>query len=89
MEGPSVRAETGRRTRRQRLGKALDPLVVGPAAAFVLARDPGMSGADLVRACNTTLQAMNGVLATLKREGLIDRHPHPTHGRILQVALTQ
>ena len=48
-----------------------------------------MSGADLVRACNTTLQAMNGVLATLKREGLIDRHPHPTHGRILQVALTQ
>ena len=37
-----------------------------------------MSGADLARACNTTPQAMNGVLATLKREGLIYRHPHPT-----------
>jgi DNA-binding MarR family transcriptional regulator len=48
-----------------------------------------MSDADLARACNSTPQAMNGVLATLKREGLIDRHPHPTHGRILQVALTQ
>ena len=48
-----------------------------------------MSGADLARACDTTPQAMNGVLATLKREGLIDRHPHPTHGRILQVTLTQ
>ena len=48
-----------------------------------------MSGADLARACNTTPQAMNGVLATLKREGLIDRHPHPTHRRILQVTLTQ
>lgn len=36
----------------------------------VLARDPSLSGADLARACNTTAQAMNGVLATLEREGL-------------------
>jgi DNA-binding MarR family transcriptional regulator len=54
----------------------------------VLARDPGASGADLARAGNTTAQAMNGVLATLEREGLVERHPHPTHGRILQVHLT-
>ena len=58
------------------------------AAISVLARDPGMSGADLARACNTTPQAMNGVLATLERDGLIVRRPHPTHGRILQVTLT-
>lgn len=58
------------------------------AVLSVLARDPGASGADLARACNTTPQAMNGVLATLEREGLIERHPHPTHGRILQVELT-
>ena len=31
---------------------------------------------------------MNGVLATLERDGLVERHPHPTHGRILQVTLT-
>jgi DNA-binding MarR family transcriptional regulator len=48
-----------------------------------------MSGADLARACNTTPQAMNGVLATLEREDLVERHPHPTHGRILQVTLTR
>jgi DNA-binding MarR family transcriptional regulator len=54
----------------------------------VLGRDPGSSGADLARACNTTPQAMNGVLATLEREELIARRPHPTHGRILQVTLT-
>ena len=54
----------------------------------VLAREPGASGADLARACNTTAQAMNGVLATLEREALIERRPHPTHGRILQVTLT-
>jgi DNA-binding MarR family transcriptional regulator len=58
------------------------------AVLSVLARDPGSSGADLARACNTTPQAMNGVLATLARDGLIERHPHPTHGRILQVTLT-
>jgi len=54
----------------------------------VLAREPGASGADLARAGNTTPQAMNGVLATLERDGLVERHPHPTHGRILQVNLT-
>jgi DNA-binding MarR family transcriptional regulator len=58
------------------------------AVLSVLARDPGMSGADLARACNTTPQAMNGVLATLERDGMVERHPHPTHGRILQVTLT-
>ena len=54
----------------------------------VLAREPGASGADLARAGNTTPQAMNGVLMTLERGGLVERHPHPTHGRILQVFLT-
>jgi DNA-binding MarR family transcriptional regulator len=58
------------------------------AVLSVLARDPGASGADLARACNTTPQAMNGVLATLERASLVERHPHPTHGRILQVGLT-
>ena len=58
------------------------------AVLSVLARDPGSSGADLARACNTTPQAMNGVLATLERDGLVERHPHPTHGRIVQVTLS-
>ncbi len=58
------------------------------AVLSVLARQPRMSGADLARACNTTPQAMNGVLTTLQRQRLIRREPHPTHGRILQVTLT-
>jgi DNA-binding MarR family transcriptional regulator len=58
------------------------------AVLSVLDREPGLSGADLARACNTTAQAMNGVLATLTRAGLVERRPHPTHGRILQVSLT-
>ncbi|MBV9001582.1 MAG: MarR family transcriptional regulator [Solirubrobacterales bacterium] len=54
----------------------------------LLARAPGASGADLARAAHTSPQAMNGVLATLEREALIERRPHPTHGRILQATLT-
>jgi DNA-binding MarR family transcriptional regulator len=57
-------------------------------ALSVLVRDAPMSGADLARATSTTAQAMNGVLATLEREGLIERHPHPTHGRVREVFLT-
>ena len=41
------------------------------AALSVLNREPGLSGAELARACNTTAQAMNGVLATLERERLV------------------
>jgi DNA-binding MarR family transcriptional regulator len=54
----------------------------------VLAREPGASGAELARGINTSPQAMNGVLAGLERNGLVQRRPHPTHGRILQVDLT-
>jgi DNA-binding MarR family transcriptional regulator len=71
---------------------ALRPLDLTPAqygALSVLAREPGASGADLARGSNTTSQAMNGVLGALQRQGLVERNPHPTHGRILQVTLTE
>jgi DNA-binding MarR family transcriptional regulator len=54
----------------------------------VLSRSPGVSGAELARASNISPQAMNGILVTLERDGLVERRPHPTHGRILQVSLT-
>jgi DNA-binding MarR family transcriptional regulator len=73
------------------LEMALRPHGLTPAqygVLSVLAREPGASGADLARALSTTPQAVNGVLAMLAREALIERRPHPTHGRILQVTLT-
>lgn len=68
--------------------RPLDLTAVQYGVLSVLARDPGCSGADLARAINTTPQAMNGVLATLERDGLVERRPHPTHGRVLRVTLT-
>lgn len=79
-------------TLRAALGAALRPHDLTPpqyGALSVLARDPGLSGADLARASNITPQAINEVLATLERKHLIERHPHPTHGRILQATLTE
>jgi DNA-binding MarR family transcriptional regulator len=57
-------------------------------ALSVLAREPGISSADLARASNTTPQAMTGVVAALERDGLVRRAPHPTHGRIITIELT-
>jgi DNA-binding MarR family transcriptional regulator len=81
----------------QALRNALDAALrahglTGPqyGAMSVLAREgEAMSGADLARACSTTPQAMNEVLATLGREGLVERRAHPTHGRIREVVLTE
>jgi DNA-binding MarR family transcriptional regulator len=68
--------------------RPLELTAVQYGALSVLALEPGCSGADLARAINTTPQATNGVLATLEREQLIERRPHPTHGRILRITLT-
>jgi DNA-binding MarR family transcriptional regulator len=59
------------------------------AALTVLRREPGLSSAELARGCNISPQAMNGIVATLERDGLVERHPHATHGRILQITLTE
>jgi DNA-binding MarR family transcriptional regulator len=55
----------------------------------VVARQPGLSAAELARAVMVTPQAINLLVGGLEREGLIDRRPHPTHGRILEIHPTK
>jgi len=54
-------------------------------ALFVLAAEPGLSAADLARAMGTTPQAANVLVAGMVDEQLVERSPHPTHGRILEI----
>jgi len=54
-------------------------------ALFVLAAEPGLSAADLARAMGTSPQAANVLVAGMTERGLVERTPHPTHGRILEV----
>ena len=54
----------------------------------VLDHRSGLSNAQLARRALVSPQSMNEVLLTLERRGLVQRHAHPDHGRILQSRLT-
>lgn len=58
------------------------------AALSLIAEEPGLSNAELARRAFVTAQTMNEILAILQTRGLIERQPHPGHGRILQAHLT-
>ena len=55
----------------------------------VVVRQPGLSSADLARAVMVTPQAINLLVTSLERDGLVERRPHPTHGRILEIHATK
>jgi DNA-binding MarR family transcriptional regulator len=58
-------------------------------ALSVLVREPGLSAADLARVVPATPQAINLLVTALERDGLVERRPHPTHGRILEIHPTE
>lgn len=58
------------------------------AALAVLEGESGLSGAELARRCFVTPQTMNGIVVNLESAGLLERRPHPEHGRVLQAYLT-
>lgn len=58
------------------------------AALRALEEAPGASSAELARRSFVTAQTMNAIVAHLERAGLIERHAHPQHGRILSATLT-
>jgi len=49
---------------------------------------PGITGAELARACLVSPQAMMVVLKTLEEQGLVQRTPHPRHQTVLEIYLT-
>jgi MarR family transcriptional regulator, organic hydroperoxide resistance regulator len=55
---------------------------------LALARDDGMSGAQLARACGVTQQSMATVLTGMQAKGLIDRQPSPVHAKVMIATLT-
>jgi DNA-binding MarR family transcriptional regulator len=58
-------------------------------ALSVLAEEPGLSNAGLARRSFVTPQTMNQILVRLEAAGLVERRPHPEHGRVLQAYLTE
>ena len=54
-----------------------------------LAKEQGVSNAELARRCFVTPQTMHQIVTGLERSGLVTRSQHPEHGRIQQVDLTE
>ena len=46
-----------------------------------LAKEPGISGAQLARRISVTAQSMNGLLKSMERVGVVVREPHPENRR--------
>jgi DNA-binding MarR family transcriptional regulator len=59
------------------------------AALSVLEEEAGLSGAALARRCFVTPQTMNQILMNLQGSGMVERRPHPEHGRVLSAYLTR
>lgn len=74
-----------------RAERALAPLSLTLSqhcALMVLRGTPGLSTAELARSCAVTAPAMGRATDELMRRSLIERHPHPTNRRILQLYAT-
>lgn len=56
---------------------------------LLLAREGGMSGAQLARACGVTQQSMATVLTGLQNKNLITREPSPVHAKVLIATPTE
>ena len=53
-----------------------------------LAHDGAATIADLARAESVKPQSMGTIVATLEKLGFVERHPHPTDGRQVHIALS-
>ncbi len=76
---------------RLRLERALvDTGVTHPQFAVMTMVDayPGCSNADLARLSLLTAQTVTVIVSNLKRVGFVEAEPHPVHGRIQQLSLT-
>jgi len=49
---------------------------------------PGCSNADIARLALLTPQTVHAIIVALRRNALVSRRPHPVHGRILSIELT-
>ncbi|MCW2307553.1 MarR family winged helix-turn-helix transcriptional regulator [Rhodobium gokarnense] len=73
------------------LGRVLGDLDVTPPQFSVMtmvAAYPGLSNADIARLTFLTPQTVSFIIARLLKAGIVTRRPHPVHGRIQQLVLT-
>ncbi len=81
-------AGTAFRTRMDEALGALDVTTPQFVALTMISAYPGLSSADLARLSLLTPQTITVIVGNLKRAGAVIAEPHPVHGRIQQLRLT-
>jgi DNA-binding MarR family transcriptional regulator len=61
--------------------RGIDLSFVHAMVLKTLAKEPGISGAQLARRITVTAQSMNGLLRSMESMGLVLREPHPENRR--------
>lgn len=79
----------GRLARHMRAAAAQHELSLTESAVLArLGRDGPATTAELARAESMRPQSMSAAVATLEERGLVERRPHPSDGRQVNIALT-
>ncbi|HVS75545.1 MAG TPA: MarR family transcriptional regulator [Steroidobacteraceae bacterium] len=80
----------GRLARRMRAAAAQHELSLTESAVLArLGRDGAATTAELARAEGMRPQSMSAAVAALEERGLVERKPHPSDGRQVNIALSQ
>jgi DNA-binding MarR family transcriptional regulator len=80
----------GRLVRHMRAATAQHELSLTEFAVLArLGRDGPATTAELARAESMRPQSMSAAVATLEERGLVERKPHPSDGRQVNIALTE
>jgi DNA-binding MarR family transcriptional regulator len=83
------RAEQATQAAKEAAVREVGITAVQQAALSVLSDNPGINPAELARRCMVSPQAMNSLLGRLEARGFVQRSPHPHHGSLVEIKLTE
>jgi DNA-binding MarR family transcriptional regulator len=82
-------AEQATQQAKERVLREAGITVAQQAALTILSDHDGLTAAELARRCQVTPQTMNSTVGRMEARGLVQRSPHPMHGTLIEIHLTQ
>jgi DNA-binding MarR family transcriptional regulator len=82
-------AEQATQQAKERVLREAGITVAQQAALTILSDHDGLTAAELARRCQVTPQTMNSTVGRMEARGLVQRSPHPMHGTLIEIRLTQ
>jgi len=76
------------RNRAERILAPLELTLSQFQALLVLAREPGLSSAELARRCAVTAPSMGKAIESLVKRGMVEARPHAKNRRIIELRVT-